>query len=161
MFLTYSNDMAGSSAGSVALRVNWHARATVPDRMTHDVPCLSCRGTRRGSRRSQFSRPVTSIASGAAQDECAALSAGRHLDRGATPAVSQQAILLPRYVDQFHQQEVATDAGKSDESQDKEDGARRERLFAAVIGRLVRSGLVAGLIVHVARTFGDHFSGTG
>src|SRR5262249_32075719 len=125
MFLAYSNDMAGSSAGSVALRVNWHASATVPDRMTHDVACLSCRGTRRGSRRSQFSRPVTSIASRAAEDECAALLAGRHPDRGATPAVSQQAILLPRYVDQFDQQEIAARACKGDERQDNEDGERR------------------------------------
>jgi hypothetical protein len=54
-----------------------------------------------------------------------ALTAGRHLDRGAIPAAGQRAILLQRHIDQFHQQEIAAHASQRDDRQDNGDVARR------------------------------------
>src|SRR6266446_1852545 len=86
---------------------------------------------------------VTSGHSSAPRDEREASTAGRNLDRGAIPAAGQQAVLLPRHIDQFHQQEIAAYANERDGCQDKQNVAWRQRLSAAALARFGRSRLKA------------------
>src|SRR5262245_52895289 len=77
-----------------------------------------------------------------------ALTAGRHVDRGAIPAAGQEAVLLPRHINQFYQQEIAAHANQRDDRQNDENVTSRKRLF----GVLVPSGSLADLIVHDRRS---------
>src|SRR6266446_2740913 len=147
MFLTYSNDTAGTSARYIAMCADRYADAIVPERA--GVSIVLSPGNPSGFD-TVVNSPglVTAGNSSAPRDGREASTAGRHLDRGAIPAAGQQAVLLPRHIDQFHEQEIAAYANQPDGYQDNQDGKGRQGLLASTIGRFGRSRPAADLIVH-------------
>jgi hypothetical protein len=63
------------------------------------------------------------------------LAVGRQLDPRAISSTGQDAILLPRNIDQFHQQEISGDAHHREDCQTDQNDNTRQSLIIAVLAR--------------------------